>query len=55
MYDAEFLETQPVARCIECGELIYDDNDKTYVNEDGEHFCCLQCTLDHYGVHRIER
>ena len=52
-YD-EFDEAHPVARCACCEELIFEDNDETYIDEDGNYFCSLECVLEHYGVSRIE-
>lgn len=47
-------ENRPIARCVECGELIFDDNKNFYVNEDGEYFCGLSCVFNFYGVHLSE-
>lgn len=59
MFDNEYkydeLDTeQPIARCACCEELIYEDNDDTYIDEDGNYFCSLDCVLEHYGVSKIE-
>lgn len=60
MYD-ENLETQYVeykepviARCEECGELIYEDNNDIYVDDEGNYFCSLECALDYYSIRRID-
>ena len=47
-------DSQAIARCEECGELIYEDNDDVYIDDDGNYFCCLQCVLDHYSIRKIE-
>ena len=47
-------ESLPIARCEECGEIIFDDNKEVYVNDDGEYFCGLECVLGFYGVHLSE-
>lgn len=60
MYDEEFDcvcekdETQAIARCEECGELIYEDNDDAYIDDEGNYFCCVQCALDHYSLRRVD-
>jgi formylmethanofuran dehydrogenase subunit E len=47
-------DSQAIARCEECGELIYEDNDDVYIDDDGNYFCNLQCVLDHYSIRKIE-
>lgn len=47
--DEEFA----IARCEECGELIYEDNGDVYIDDDGNYFCCLKCALDHYSIRRV--
>jgi formylmethanofuran dehydrogenase subunit E len=47
-------EVRSIARCADCGELIYDDNRDAYVNDDGEYFCCLDCLLNYYSIRKIE-
>lgn len=58
IYDEEFFydDEHPdvIARCAECGELIYDDNDDVYVDRDGQYFCKLKCALDYHGIGRTE-
>lgn len=43
-------EKRPIARCENCGEIIFDDNHDIYLNDDGEYFCELSCVLEFYGV-----
>ena len=47
-------ESLTIARCEECGAIIFDDNKEVYINDDGEYFCGLECVLDFYGVHLSE-
>ena len=47
-------DSNVIARCEECGELIYEDNDDIYISEDGYFFCCLECALRFYGIHKAE-
>lgn len=59
IYDEEFNEfekddVKAIARCEECGELIYEDNDDIYISEDGYFFCCLECALRFYGIQKAE-
>lgn len=59
VYDEEFNEfeeddSNAIARCEECGELIYEDNDDIYISEDGYFFCCLECALRFYGIQKAE-
>ena len=59
IYDEELEECeeediQPIARCEECGELIYEDNDDAYIDDEENYFCCLQCALDYYYIKKIE-
>lgn len=59
IYDEDFIEYEEddnnaIARCEECGELIYEDNDDIYISEDGYFFCCLECALRFYGIQKAE-
>ena len=59
VYDEDFIEyeeddSNAIARCEECGELIYEDNDDIYISEDGYFFCCLECALRFYGIQKAE-
>lgn len=59
VYDEDFIEyeeddSNAIARCEECGELIYEDNDDIYISEDDYFFCCLECALRFYGIHKAE-
>ena len=47
-------EVKPIARCENCGEIIYDDNKNVYINDDGEYFCELSCVFEFYGVRLSE-
>lgn len=59
IYDEEFNEceeddSKAIARCEECGELIYEDNDDVYINDDGNYFCSLRCALNYYSLRKID-
>lgn len=58
MYSEEFdydnENTQPIARCAECGELIYDNSEEVYLDADHNYFCSLSCSLNFYGIHQSE-
>lgn len=57
MFDEELYEdenAQPIARCVECGELIYDNNKEVYMDCEGNYFCSLDCSLNFYGIHQSE-
>ena len=45
---------KPIGRCEECGELIYEDNEDAYIDDEGNYFCCLQCALDYYYIKRVD-
>ena len=57
MFDEEFYNEapgQPIARCAECGELIYDDSGEMYVDSEMNYYCCLECALYAHGIHQPE-
>ena len=56
MFDDEFNydESRAIARCSECGELIYDDSNEIYMDCKGNYFCSLECSLNYYGIHQAE-
>lgn len=57
MFDEEFYDidkAQPIARCEECGELIYDNSGDMYVDTENNYFCSLECALNYYGIHQPE-
>lgn len=47
-------EEHAIARCEECGELIYEDNDDIYIDDDGNYFCSLECALDYYSIRKVD-
>jgi hypothetical protein len=47
-------KSQPIARCCECQELIYDDSQEVYMDAEGNYFCSLECALNFYGIHLAE-
>lgn len=59
IYDEDFIEyeeddSNAIARCEECGELIYEDNDDVYIDDDGNYFCSLRCALNYYSLRKID-
>lgn len=52
MYNDE--EVRSIARCSECEQLIYEDNEDIYMDEYGHYFCSLDCALYHHGIQKIE-
>ena len=55
MFDEEFYDNeqaQVIARCEECGNLIYDDSGDMYMDNDGNYFCCQDCAMNFYGLHQ---
>lgn len=57
MFDEEFYDNeqaQVIARCEECGALIYDDSGEMYVDGDMNYFCCAPCAMTYYGIHQPE-
>ena len=42
-----------LARCEECGELICEDNDNVYVDDEGNYFCSLECVLNYYSIRKV--
>lgn len=53
MFDEEF-DYEPIARCEECGELIYDNSEEIYMDANGNYFCSLECCHNFYGIHVAE-
>ena len=57
MFNEEFdyeEKSQPIARCTECGRLIYDNSRDVYMDCKGNYFCSLDCSLYYYGIHQSE-
>lgn len=59
MFDEELLNCEeenlePIARCTECGQLIYDNSDEVYIDGEQNYFCSLDCALNCYGIHQSE-
>lgn len=46
--------SKPIARCEECGDLIFDNSSEIYADEDNNYFCCCDCALRYYGIHQPE-
>lgn len=47
-------EVRTFGHCEHCDEVVDDNSDEYYVNEQGEVFCSVECVLEHYGVTKIE-
>ena len=43
-----------IAYCAECNNDITTKDKEAFVNEDGEHFCSIDCVLEHYRIVRLE-
>ena len=43
-----------IARCEECGELIYEGDDDVYIDDNGNFFCSLECALDYYSIRKVD-
>ena len=57
MYDEKIDyedEQQPIGRCAECGELIYDDSDEIYLDDEQNYFCGCECAMIFHGIRRAE-
>ena len=50
-YDSEQVA---IARCEECGGLIYDDSEEIYTDCEGNYFCSLECCHNFYGISQVE-
>lgn len=47
-------EVRVLGYCAECKNEITDDVEDYYCDEDGNYFCCAECAMIHYGIHRLE-
>lgn len=47
-------EVRAFGYCEECGNIITDENDEYYCNEDGNYFCSCECVMEHYHIHKLE-
>lgn len=47
-------EVRVLGVCAECKNDITDDVEDYYCDEDGNYFCCAECAMIHYGIHRLE-
>ena len=54
LYDYDEEQSQPIARCCECQDLIYDNNEEVFIDNNGHYFCCRQCVDAFYGITQIE-
>ena len=53
-FRTEENDAQAIARCEECGELIHEENDDIYIDDDGNYFCSLECALDYYSIRKVD-
>ena len=53
--DESTEEENPIARCEECDELIYEDSEDAYIDDEGNYYCCLQCALNHYSIRQVNQ
>ena len=47
-------DSRQISVCAECGEKIYDDCEDIYVDDELNHFCCIECALRYYSIRKIE-
>lgn len=47
-------EVRVLGYCVECGDIITDEIENYYCNNDGEYFCDIECLLEHYDISKIE-
>ena len=43
-----------IAYCAECNNVITTNDEEAYVNEEGEHFCSVDCLCEHYRITKLE-
>lgn len=51
-YDEDLPEI--VARCEDCGKLIYAGDDGVYLDDDYNYFCSLECALNFHRIYESE-
>ena len=47
-------EVRTLAYCAECEDEITDEVEHYYCDDNGNFFCCVECMMDYYGVHKLE-
>ena len=47
-------EVRVLAYCAECEDAITDEIESYYCDDDGNFFCCEECMMDYYGLHKLE-
>ena len=50
----DYDEDKVVGRCVECGELIFEDSSSIYMDEDHNYFCCIECACSNHGIFLAE-
>ena len=51
-YDEEV--SNPIARCAECGSLIYENSQSIYADSKDNYFCSLDCAMEFHGIFQSE-
>ena len=57
MFDERFYDeemTKPIARCAECGALIYENACDIYADSKDNYFCSLDCAMTFHGIFQSE-
>ena len=57
MFDEDFNyeeNLQPIARCAECGALIYENSSEIYMDDRHNYFCCHDCADYYHGIFLAE-
>ena len=47
-------ETRILGYCEECGRAITDDDTEMYADQEGYHFCSIECALEHHNIEKLE-
>lgn len=47
-------EGQAIARCEECGEVIFEGSSDIYMDEEHNYFCGIECALNYHGIFLAE-
>lgn len=54
MFDNYEEQSQPIARCAECGALIYSNSRDIYGDSKDNYFCSLDCAMEFHGIFQSE-
>lgn len=47
-------KSEPIARCEECGALIYANSQDIYADSKDNYFCSLDCAMAFHGIFQSE-